>query len=101
MEELKLELFHRPQVGKPAPVLDGIRECRGRHVQLRPKLWRELKPGTRVLSYVHSMGDWPPQEVRNVESDRGRRKLFLWIIAANAGDRARGIRQPGFLFTAH
>ncbi len=50
------------------------------NLKLRPKLWKDLKPGTRVVSYVHSMGDWPPQEVRNVESDRGPRKLFLWVI---------------------
>jgi ribosomal protein L11 methylase PrmA len=48
--------------------------------KLRPKLRRELKPGTRVVSYVHSMGDWPPQEARNVESARASRKLFLWIV---------------------
>ena len=66
--------------------------------KLRPKLLRELKPGTRVVSYVHSMGDWRPQEARNVESDRGPRKLFLWIIP---GKQARGIRLPGLLFTAH
>jgi SAM-dependent methyltransferase len=48
--------------------------------KLRPKLWRELKPGTRVVSYIHSMGDWRPRETVNVESARGPRKLFLWII---------------------
>ena len=48
--------------------------------KLRPKLRRELKPGTRVVSYVHSMGDWEPQETVNVESPRGSRKVFLWII---------------------
>ena len=49
--------------------------------KLRPKLRRELKPGTRVVSYVHSMGDWRPRETVNVESPHGPRKLFLWIIA--------------------
>ena len=48
--------------------------------RLRPKLRRELKRGTRVVSYVHSIGDWRPQETVNVESERGPRKLFLWII---------------------
>lgn len=55
------------------------------NLKLRPKLWRELKPGTRVVSYVHSMGDWPPQEIRTVDGARGPRKLFLWIIPADAG----------------
>jgi SAM-dependent methyltransferase len=48
--------------------------------KLRPKLRRELKPGARVVSYVHSMGDWPAEETRNVEGAHGPRKLFLWVI---------------------
>jgi ribosomal protein L11 methylase PrmA len=48
--------------------------------KLRPKLWRELKPGTRVVSYIHSMSDWRPQEAVNVESAHGPRRVFLWII---------------------
>lgn len=55
------------------------------NLKLQPKLWRELKPGTRVVSYIHSMGDWPPRESRNVEGARGPRKLFLWIIPSDAG----------------
>ena len=50
------------------------------NLKLRPKLWRELKPGTRVVSYIHSMGDWPPREAQNVEGARGPRELFLWVI---------------------
>ena len=49
--------------------------------KLRPKLWRELKPGTRIVSYIHSMGDWKPQEAVNVESAYGPRKVFLWTIS--------------------
>jgi len=52
--------------------------------KLRPRLWRQLKPGTRVVSYIHSMGDWRPRETVNVESARGPRKVFLWIIPEKA-----------------
>lgn len=52
------------------------------NLKVRPKLWRELRPGTRVVSYVHSMGDWTPREARTVEGPYGPRKLFLWIMAA-------------------
>lgn len=48
--------------------------------RLKPKLRRELRPGTRVVSYVHSMGDWRPGETLNVESAHGSRQVFLWII---------------------
>lgn len=50
------------------------------NLKLCPKLWRELQPGTRVVSYIHSMGRWRPQEAVNVETARGPRKLFLWIM---------------------
>jgi ribosomal protein L11 methylase PrmA len=53
------------------------------NLKLRPKLWRDLKPGTRVVSYVHSMGNWPPQDTRDVEGARGPRKVFLWTVAPN------------------
>jgi SAM-dependent methyltransferase len=52
------------------------------NLKLRPRLWRELKPGTRVVSYVHDMGDWTPVQTRTVEGVRGMRSLYLWTIAA-------------------
>lgn len=55
------------------------------NLKLRPKLWRELKPGTRVVSYIHGMDDWSPREMQTVEGTRGPRKLFLWIIPSDAG----------------
>jgi protein-L-isoaspartate O-methyltransferase len=46
--------------------------------RLRPKLVRELKPGTRVVSHVFNMGpEWPPQDTLMV----GRNRIFLWTIA--------------------
>jgi ribosomal protein L11 methylase PrmA len=62
------------------------------NLKLRPKLWRDLKPGTRVVSYVHDMGDWTPQEVRTVEGTRGPRKVYLWIVPADGKERAGGGR---------
>lgn len=46
--------------------------------RLRPKLVRELKPGSRVVSHVFNMGpEWPPQ--RTIEI--GASRIFLWTIA--------------------
>jgi ribosomal protein L11 methylase PrmA len=56
------------------------------NLKLRPKLWRELRPGTRVVSYVHDMGDWKPQHVITVQGRFGERFLYLWTIAAPQGD---------------
>ncbi|HEX9367232.1 MAG TPA: class I SAM-dependent methyltransferase [Vicinamibacterales bacterium] len=47
--------------------------------RLRPKLVRELKPGTRIVSHVFNMGpEWPPQKTITV----GRSRVFLWSIPA-------------------
>jgi hypothetical protein len=46
--------------------------------RLRPKLVRDLKPGTRVVSHVFNMGpEWPPATTFMV----GRSQIFLWTIA--------------------
>jgi SAM-dependent methyltransferase len=50
------------------------------NLRLRPKLWRDLRPGTRVVSYVHDMGDWTAVETRTVQTSRGSRKIYLWTI---------------------
>ena len=55
------------------------------NLKLRPKLWQELRRGTRVLSYVHDMGDWTPQQTMTVQGRLGKRELYLWTIAAPQG----------------
>jgi ubiquinone/menaquinone biosynthesis C-methylase UbiE len=42
--------------------------------RLRPKLQRELKPGTRIVSHRFDMRDWQPDETRTVEG----KKILLW-----------------------
>ena len=51
------------------------------NVKLRPKLWTELKPGSRVVSHQFEMGDWKPE--KKLES--GTRTIYFWAIP----DRAR------------
>jgi len=47
--------------------------------RLRPKLVRQLKPGTRIVSHVFNMGpEWPPEQTITVE----RSRIFLWSVAA-------------------
>lgn len=50
------------------------------NLQLRPKLWRELRPGSRVVSHVFGMGDWKPD--RQIKLATGH-PGYVWII----GDR--------------
>lgn len=46
------------------------------NLKLRPKLLKDLKPGTRIVSYIHNMGDWPPERQLTV----GGREIYLWTI---------------------
>ena len=52
------------------------------NLKVHPKLLRELKPGTRIVSHWHSMGDWPPQETVFVRSSNRERPIYLWTVPA-------------------
>ena len=59
------------------------------NLKLRPKLLRELKPGTRVVSNTFDMGDWKPDKEAAVEgADNGTslsQNLYLWTIPEREG----------------
>lgn len=42
--------------------------------KLLPKLQRELKPGTRIVSHTFDLGDWKPARTQNMEGEQ----LYLW-----------------------
>jgi len=47
--------------------------------RLKPKLLRELAPGTRVVSHDFTMGrDWPPEKTVRL----GRDTIYLWTVPA-------------------
>jgi SAM-dependent methyltransferase len=46
------------------------------NLKLRPKLLKELKPGTRVVSHIHDMGEWAPDAQQVVNGAR----IYLWVI---------------------
>ncbi len=47
--------------------------------QLRPKLFRELKPGTRIVSYTFDMTDWEPDDMVQIRD----RFFYYWVIPAD------------------
>jgi SAM-dependent methyltransferase len=51
------------------------------NMKLRPKLLQELRPGTRIVSHSHDMGDWPAEKSEVVEGAR----LLLWTIPPKSG----------------
>ena len=50
------------------------------NLKLRPKLFKDLKPGTRIVSHSFDMGEWQPE--KRIEVDG--RYLYLWRIPATA-----------------
>ena len=50
------------------------------NLKARPKLLRELRPGTRVVSHWHDMGDWKPQRTVRITSNGRERPIYLWTI---------------------
>ncbi len=52
------------------------------NLELRPKLWRDLRPGTRVVSHNYGMGDWEPREVSEVEVDGTTHYVYSWVVPA-------------------
>jgi len=48
--------------------------------QLEPRLRRELRPGTRIVSHQFRIGDWTPEKVVRAEDGTD---LFLWTIPAH------------------
>jgi precorrin-6B methylase 2 len=49
------------------------------NLKLRPKLWKDLKPGTRIVSHSFDMGDWQPE--KRIEVDG--RYLYLWRVPSS------------------
>jgi SAM-dependent methyltransferase len=49
------------------------------NLKLRPRLIRELEPGTRIVSHDFDMGDWQPLATRYVS----RSQVFLWHVPSD------------------
>lgn len=52
--------------------------------KLRPKLWRDLKAGSRVVSHNYDMGDWKPEKKTEIDWH----SIFFWTITPEVKDRA-------------
>lgn len=47
------------------------------NLKLRPKLMKELKAGTRIVSHAFDMGDWRPEQTLSVDG----RTIYFWTIS--------------------
>lgn len=62
------------------------------NLELRPRLFRELKPGTRVVSHDFDFGSWRPDaqvtvDVPGKPYGPPRSAVYLWIVPADASGR--------------
>jgi len=70
--------FQATAIGEATAVM--LRLSRAVNLELRPKLLRELKPGTLIVSHEHDMGDWKPALTAYVRSGGRDRPVYLWIV---------------------
>jgi tRNA G37 N-methylase Trm5 len=56
------------------------------NLKLRPKLLKDLKVGTRIVSHSFDMGDWKPDKEVKIDY----RTLYLWTITDKAKAMANG-----------
>ena len=57
------------------------------NMKLRPKLLKELKPGTRVVSHNYDMGDWKPEKTIEVKLPSGDHTVYYWVVPPRAASR--------------
>jgi len=51
------------------------------NVRLRPRLTRQMKPGSRIVSHSFAMGDWEPDVVDGFTDQAGTSQtLYLWTL---------------------
>ncbi len=57
------------------------------NVLLRPKLLRELRPGSRIVSHDFRMGNWKPEQTVRVPWGRLYRTVYLWTVPRRSRTR--------------
>lgn len=69
------------------------------NIRLSPLFLEQLEPGTRLVSHAFGMGDWEPDE----ERDLGYTKVYFWVVPARIsgewvftleGDRSSSFHMP-------
>jgi SAM-dependent methyltransferase len=50
------------------------------NLRLRPKLLRELRPGARIVSHEHDLGDWRPDMTIEISLPERNHYVFLWRV---------------------
>jgi SAM-dependent methyltransferase len=56
------------------------------NMRLRPKLLRDLTPGTRVVSYCHNMDRWIPDRSMRMRTNY----IYYWVVPENMSGKWEG-----------
>ena len=53
------------------------------NLMIRPNIWKQMKPGSRVVSHDFDMGDWKPLRTEYIKDSSGwDHTLYLWHVEA-------------------
>ena len=53
------------------------------NLMIRPNIWKQMKPGSRVVSHDFDMGDWKPLKTENIkDGSTWEHTLYLWHVEA-------------------
>lgn len=57
------------------------------NVRLRPRIFAQVKPGTRIVSHAFRMGEWEPDEEKPVSVHTSTYHTYFWVVPANVSGR--------------
>jgi tRNA A58 N-methylase Trm61 len=53
------------------------------NLMIRPNIWKQMKPGSRVVSHDFDMGDWKPVKTEQIKDGSSwDHTLYLWYVEA-------------------
>ncbi|HEV8341546.1 MAG TPA: methyltransferase domain-containing protein [Candidatus Binatia bacterium] len=56
------------------------------NLMVRPNIWKQMKPGSRVVSHDFDMADWKPAKEVHIKDKSGwDHTLYFWTIDKNVG----------------
>jgi tRNA G37 N-methylase Trm5 len=56
------------------------------NLMVRPNIWKQMKPGSRVVSHDFDMADWKPAKEVHIKDKSGwDHTLYFWTVDKNVG----------------
>lgn len=58
------------------------------NLMIRPNIWKQMKPGSRVVSHDFDMGDWKPLKVDHMKDGSAwEHTIYFWRVEAKDASR--------------